>query len=738
MALAAQTSGMRDAGSWDTSDEDLARLALSEKTDLRLAVARNLMASESVRNLAFASLIAEAGPVKLRELADEPSCPPLSRQQAKARIWWRQLTLRAKKPFQTETALVLPAEPGIVELVELLRQEANFLIVDPAGSLLARVLGITCGDVMAIPDETVDKACNASARTIRLMGLRHPKAGPEALAKRSKSTDWAERLAIAVNPACPPNILLMLKRDAHQLVAQQAHATELLKADDASRKQAIVASSGDGLDLGAIVNALSTRLGLVLGCRSWLLPDTQWWNCLTVEQRIGQPYAFGVGEALQAFPSVLSIVACHPDAKARKSIAFTRSTPAATLAMLAGDPENSVRAAAAFNQSTPAVTLAMLAGDPKKSVRDAVVSNRSTPAVTLAMLACDPKISVRHAVASNQSTPAATLTILANDPEDWVRTAAASNQSTPAATLAILANDPKDWVRSAVARNLAMSSDQAPNSHCYVRRGVAKILSTPLPSFEMLSTFELLSIDPDSTLRRRLAEDCSTPVSILVKLADDKDKDVRHAVAENPNTPVSLLELLGKDKDAKVRSAVAENVATPLALLEQLAVDASSAVRKAVPGMSTLSCRQVATRCIEAQSSTVSAERLLEMGRSGYWLVRLTAIGNPSYPAARHDADLAAVLATIESAMTDPVPVPDHTVLQVADLLLPLAALNLLPASSNAKQIAAAAKSNDWIERVGATLCEGVQPSLLRMLLDDEVPLVRQLAIRRLKEMEAA
>jgi hypothetical protein len=62
----------------------------------------------------------------------------------------------------------------------------------------------------------------------------------------------------------------------------------------------------------------------------------------------------------------------------------------------------------------------------------------------------------------------------------------------------------------------------------------------------------------------------------------------------------------------------------------------------------------------------------------------------------------------------------------------------LLPSQSDAKQIAKAAKSKDWIERVGATLCEGIQPHLLRMLLDDEVAVVQQLATRRLKEMEAA
>lgn len=62
-----------------------------------------------------------------------------------------------------------------------------------------------------------------------------------------------------------------------------------------------------------------------------------------------------------------------------------------------------------------------------------------------------------------------------------------------------------------------------------------------------------------------------------------------------------------------------------------------------------------------------------------------------------------------------------------------LTALDVLPETGDKKAIAAAAKSHDWLERAAVTFCDGVQPSLLRMLLDDEVEVVKQLAIHRLK-----
>ena len=72
-----------------------------------------------------------------------------------------------------------------------------------------------------------------------------------------------------------------------------------------------------------------------------------------------------------------------------------------------------------------------------------------------------------------------------------------------------------------------------------------------------------------------------------------------------------------------------------------------------------------------------------------------------------------------------------------ADIATALEAMDLLPEPGDKKAIAAAAKSSNMLARVGAALTPGIQPSLLRMLLDDEFKGLRQIAVHRLREMEA-
>jgi len=64
----------------------------------------------------------------------------------------------------------------------------------------------------------------------------------------------------------------------------------------------------------------------------------------------------------------------------------------------------------------------------------------------------------------------------------------------------------------------------------------------------------------------------------------DKNTDVRRGVADNRNTPVSLLEKLATDREDWVRWGVAINENTPISLLEKLATDENEGVRRAVKG----------------------------------------------------------------------------------------------------------------------------------------------------------
>jgi hypothetical protein len=60
-------------------------------------------------------------------------------------------------------------------------------------------------------------------------------------------------------------------------------------------------------------------------------------------------------------------------------------------------------------------------------------------------------------------------------------------------------------------------------------------------------------------------------------------------------------------------------------------------------------------------------------------------------------------------------------------------ALGLMLPEGDKRAIAKAAKSKDWLERAAATYAPGIQPSLLKVLLEDPAEAVRQCAVARLR-----
>lgn len=87
-------------------------------------------------------------------------------------------------------------------------------------------------------------------------------------------------------------------------------------------------------------------------------------------------------------------------------------------------------------------------------------------------------------------------------------------------------------------------------------------------------------------IRERIALNQSIPIDLLsellTKLSDDKFYEVRRAVAGNTNTPISILEKLSKDKHADVRMRVVYNKNTPIHIIDKLYQDKDHWVRQAV------------------------------------------------------------------------------------------------------------------------------------------------------------
>lgn len=107
----------------------------------------------------------------------------------------------------------------------------------------------------------------------------------------------------------------------------------------------------------------------------------------------------------------------------------------------------------------------------------------------------------------------------------------------------------------------------------HVRRVVAGNPNTPL------SVLSRLADDDSETIRRSVAENPKTPVDLLKRLAADLSNEVRLAVAENPHTPANILTVLAQDSAVDVRYGVAENPHMPENILLKLSKDDNPYVR---------------------------------------------------------------------------------------------------------------------------------------------------------------
>lgn len=105
------------------------------------------------------------------------------------------------------------------------------------------------------------------------------------------------------------------------------------------------------------------------------------------------------------------------------------------------------------------------------------------------------------------------------------------------------------------------------------------------PVVEKVEKDNVSKLDSDSDIvhvRRVVAGNPNTPLSVLSRLADDDCEAIRRSVAENPKTPLEMLNRLAADRSPEVRLAVAENPHTPSDVLTVLAGDHAVDVRYGV------------------------------------------------------------------------------------------------------------------------------------------------------------
>lgn len=105
-----------------------------------------------------------------------------------------------------------------------------------------------------------------------------------------------------------------------------------------------------------------------------------------------------------------------------------------------------------------------------------------------------------------------------------------------------------------------------------------------------------LSKSNDPAVRARIAENASTPTSVLLRLLEDENTDVRLSLSYNPSLPRMFLKQLATSDSADVRFGLAENPLLSPCILETLAADENPYV--ALRAEQTLS--RLNERCLEA------------------------------------------------------------------------------------------------------------------------------------------
>jgi len=116
-----------------------------------------------------------------------------------------------------------------------------------------KLFKLTGGNIKEFDFDLVSIFSRSKSRCLRLIGLADSKAQPEILAKNCKSIDWVERLAISRNPSTPDNVLALLSKDAHAMVALQAKSTLQIKAENQTRQNEISKTANEPINLQPIV-----------------------------------------------------------------------------------------------------------------------------------------------------------------------------------------------------------------------------------------------------------------------------------------------------------------------------------------------------------------------------------------------------------------------------------------------------------------------------------------------------
>ena len=221
-----------------------------------------------------------------------------------------------------------------------------------------------------------------------------------------------------------------------------------------------------------------------------------------------------------------------------------------------------------------------------------------------------------------------------------------------------------------------------------------------MPSNTPATTLATLDSVVDLIGRTLIAENLAAPATVLVRLSGDSDPNVRRAVAANHATPAATLASLAGDLNWRVCIVAVSNPNAPSDTLSTPTGDAEADAR-----------RGAAIRNAELRSALATES-----------------------PTPEQSAVIQSWIAELQAGLAEPVVLKD---VSDSEFRLAFDALGLMPSEGDKRAIAKAVKSKDWLERAAATYAPGIQPSLLKVLLEDPVEAVRQCAVARLRVVGA-
>ncbi len=524
---------------------------------------------------------------------------------------------------------------------------------------------------------TIDCLSRSPVYRHRVEAAAYKHASPEILKRLARDRNGLVRDTVASNPSTPPEVLIALSR-----------------LNDPNDRFAIARNrSTPNSALESLVKHADSRLLLSAATK-----EVPW-----IEAGIISAVAENPSASEQLRMATLERMVTHDSKKAREFAAESQLTPPHLLAALCRDPEVKVRAAAAANVATPAVALAELAMDEDVAIHRALAGNINTPSEALRVLSGDKSVEVRAILATNPACPADVLDLLSRDTADRVLISIVRNEGA------------SETLRKATLVELA-------GKYGAGQLEAARNKLTPLEALWHLSGSNEIGV-----VSAVLENDASTTnlrVTAMGRLVDFKGHSAWNGwrlAASQVDAPVAVLNRLAQVDDEQTLINLVSNSSTPAdtkySLLVRLSESSNLLARKAF-----------------AANPSAPLHLLVRMGNREFWPVRATAIQNPSFPSELREAAHRSLVDEILASVEPPRPFSGDE-LRIENFSEPLQGLALMPDGGDKKAISRAARAKDWVQRAAACLCPAITEAALNRLLDDEVEMVKALAIWRLKAL---